>query len=127
MYKRTSDNIRKEATEKISGQCEAIAEAKLCKEELKTEVVKSECIDKLLNNKQKVQLNESLSLCQIIKNVVKIRMEMRNKKKKHVRRVKKVTMSLMKKQKLKRLGRKCNLTKNKKVVVDLNVNVSINK
>ena len=78
-YKRTSDNIRKNASDKICGELSNCEEAHVVDKGKVS--VKPEKVDELLSEGQKVRLNESMSVCQMIKNVIKTRMEMRKKNK----------------------------------------------
>ena len=126
-YKRTPDSIKERASMTISGpgtsKCEQnYKESQHCNVEAKP---KCDVEDKSeIGIDMKRRLNESLSVCNIIKNVIKTRLEMRKKqgdKQKVCKR--KVAQKLLKKQK----RRICKKTGSKqdgnRIVIDLNVNL----
>ena len=98
VYKRTSDDIRKNASETVSGIVEQKFEAKHAIEPVATacKLEKVQSIDESLSQKDKHRLNESMSACQMIKNVIRSRLELKNKTKKLSKNVKKVVSKLIK-------------------------------
>ena len=133
IYKRTSDDIRQNASNCIGGG----------KNETKVETVtKTECeavenseteqenIDEILSNDDKKRLGESLTACQIIKNVIRTRMEMRKKTKKGLGVVSKVAKKLLNQQKKLKVNKRGVCSKKageNRIVIDLNVNVKMQK
>ena len=131
VYKRTSDNIRQIASKTISGgkdgkvegneqkvtKHEAQVEENVCDKENESEYLG-------LRNKQ------NLSVCQMIKNVIKTRMEMRKKKlSKGVKNASKLAKKLVKKglkNKVK-TGKSVQKAGQKRLVIDVNFNVKITK
>ena len=124
-YKPTSDSIRKVASETISGESGVVGEEQSV--DNPKEEIKEEKIDQVLNEHQKQRLTESLSLCQMLKNVIRTRMELRKKKKKCKLGVKKVASKLVKKEKKGYIKRSGSKSSNKSIVIDLNVNVNLRK
>ena len=123
-YKRTSDDIRKDASEKISGDSKGGKVEKVG--EIKEKVrEKSESIDNVLSAEGNVRLNESLTACQIIKNVVRTRMEMRKKAKKGVRGVKKCVSKLLRKNRKINASRVGTKAKKGRIVIEVNVNIKM--
>ena len=78
LYKRTNRDILKEASNSIGGCKKDGSPTKKAKVENVTKTVKESDVE----IKRKERLKESLSACQIIKNVVKTRMELRKKMRK---------------------------------------------
>ena len=126
-YKRTPESIKERASMTISGpgtskcnQNETESEQCIVEGERKTEV--DDQLD--TGNAMKRRLNESLSACNIIKNVIKTRLEMRKKqgdKQKVCKR--KVAQKLVKKQK-RRISKKLgSRQESNRIVIDLNVNL----
>ena len=135
LYKRTSDDIKLKASSTISGEnCINLPEKKVevaqhteeCSEVTETEG-KSESIDNLLSHEDKVRLAESLTACQMIKNVIRSRMEIKKKVNRKKEVVNKLARRLVKKQKQKvvKKGSKCG--DEKRIVIDLNINVNMSK
>ena len=130
IYKRTSDDVRKVASETISGVDVTKNESK---EGLKQEGCDAECtencesVDKYISETDKKRLAESLSACQMIKNVIKSRIEMRKKMSNKSKVVRKVANKLLKKR-IKTSKKVSNLKNAKnRIVIDLNVNVNFKK
>ena len=129
-YKRTNDDIRKVASNTISGANVNnvgldVKETGQSKEKMS---VKSEdkCELKLMQEQNK-HLNESLSVCEMVKNVIRTCLELRKKKQFSKSKVI-VARKLLNKQKRKEFvhGDKKNkvcVIRNRHAVVDLNVNV----
>ena len=88
VYKRTSDNIREEASKTIAGSksnnCQKVGD------EPKVNEIETEFENLMERNKQ------NWSVSQIIKNVIKTRMEIRKKKKKSIKVVSNITKKLLK-------------------------------
>ena len=120
VYKRTSIDLLKDASKSISGENLQESDAKNVKSEGVTNKVEKPKVKKVLQNQ--VECNaQSLSACQIIKNVIKTRMEMRKKKGKNVvsrlaRRIVNINKHKIAKKLSKGRG-------NQKLVIDLNVNL----
>ena len=88
--------------------------------------VKSEIGVKGLNSEQSERLDKSLSACQIIKNVVKTCMEMRNKLKNSV--IRKLARKIVKKKKrtvCKKQRKVVRKNGAKRIVIDLNININL--
>ena len=123
-YKRTSDDIREHASRTIS--CGNEAKKRKIVKEVKEPEVDKEC-DSVFDAKVKKRLEESLSAFQMVRNVVKTKMELRKKKKmRGIECLKKVANKLVRKQKqkvVKRVGKK----KPKSYVIDVNLNVKVTK
>ena len=119
-YKKTSDNILKRASETISGVDECTKkEASACD---LVEVVDGRDGEICKEKKGK------LTACQIIKNVIKTRMEMRNRKKTNRRVLSKVAKKIVKRQKMKKIRTSKNVkATERKFVIDLNINVNYKK
>ena len=86
-YKRTNDDIRKAASNTISGVGNSKCDEKLiCKEENESKVtVKFDQGRELsLSEDQTKCLNESMSVCNMIKNVIRTRLEIRKRRHKRV-------------------------------------------
>ena len=121
VYKRTSDGLLKQASMSIGGNL--VDESKSKKVKLETKEAKVEPIE--LDSDQEERVRESLSACQIIKNVIKTRMEMRRKKGKRV--VSKLAKKILKSNK-KKVVKKMGKSRPKgRYVIDLNVNVNVKK
>ena len=104
-YKRTSDEIRMEASNKISGEIPEKVEKNVTsndKDIAEKHEVKNESIDECMTVGQKKRLAQSLTACQIIKNVVRTRMEMRKKGKSNLQCVRKIAKKLVDKQRKKK-------------------------
>ena len=127
VYKRTNKDLLQKASNCIGGvlTAESVGSDVTMKEVVKIDE-KQECVK--LSESQKERLNESLSACQIIKNVVKTRMELRKKQQKPVLR--KVASRILKKQKRKKCKRKIGASKigqNRTMTIDINLNVNVKK
>ena len=121
IYKRTSDDIRQKASVTISGNG---SEGMVEKEAVKV-ASKTESIENSMSEKEKMRNKESLSACQMIKNVVKTRIEMRKKRKDDL--MSKIAKIIVKKNRLNSVKRTAKKVGSQRVVVDLNVNVKIKK
>ena len=102
IYKRTSDDIRQNASNVIGGGNQPNvdkSEAKNVTESVTNSDCEQENIDKLLTEADRKRLGESLSACKMIKNVIRTRMEMRNKIKKRFGVVSKIAKKLVNKAK----------------------------
>ena len=130
LYKRTSDNIREKASCTISGAKlpNKVKEVKECddKQESNDEIGEEERVIKEWKERDK----QSLTVSQMIKNVIKTRMELR---KKCNINVSKVVSKLVKKGRV-RIGNMSKKTETKskksdpnKYVQDLNVNLNVTK
>ena len=126
-YKRTSDEIRESASKKLSGgnvSKKQKVEEKNVESENKIESKKSEELDAEFVKKTNEQLQESMSAVQMIRNVIKTKMELRKSKKtKGLECLKKVASKLVKKQKMK-IAKKA---QKDRMVIDMNVNLNIKK
>ena len=123
-YKRTSDEIRKEASETISKGIESEVGETKCESHQESAKCESELIDNLLNEDQKKRLVKSLNACQMIKNVIKTRMEMHRHNKKNVTGVGKYVAKLLKKTKMRKNLKIQKQSDGSKITIDLNVNVT---
>ena len=122
VYKRTSE-IREDASRKISGEPSS-KKVKLDHEKCEVGKKVVDQLDDDFVKKTKQRLQESLSACQMVRNVIKTKMELRKKKaKKGIDCVKKVAKKIVKKQKVKLAKR----NKNQSLVIDLNVNLNVQK
>ena len=86
IYKRTSDDIRQKASETISGKSNDKIEFEKSEKPQCTESYDSgeqESLDQLISEEDKKKLVQSLSACQMIKNVIRSRMEIRKKVNRH--------------------------------------------
>ena len=94
----------------------------------KQEQVKHELIENCMTTKQKNRLSQSLSVCQIIKNVIKTRMELCKKGKSSVQCANRIAKKLVKKQKRNKFVKRCkNEHANRNFVIDLNINLNVKK
>ena len=124
VYKCTSDAMLKSASNHISG-----TDVKVSQNELKiveSDKVQVESIEQVASEEDKIRLKESLSACQMLKNVIRTRLEMRKKSKKGV--VSTIAKKLLNKNKRKGPQRRVKSNKvssksSNKLVIDLNVNV----
>ena len=126
LYKRTSDDIKMKASATICGSHSKETEGKMSEESSKNECdgeTKSESIDSITGPKEKKRLEESLTACEMIKNVIKSKMEIKKKTQRCVHLVKKVAKKLVQKHKKNAASK---LSENK-IVIDLNVNLNMNK
>ena len=127
-YKRTSDEIRKDASSKISGGeiVENNDSVRDVKDKSGVDVEGTpESIDKCLMEEQKQRNVESLSACQMIKNVIRTRMELQKKRNVNVLRRNKLAKKLVMKEKNRKVRKHSD--SNQKVIIDLNVNVNMKK
>ena len=119
-YKKTNVNLLKEASATIAGgEC-----SKNDDKVVKTEAKKHGCE---YSPEQKERLDQSLNACQIIKNVVKTRMEIRNKEKLMKKGVSKVARRIVKSQKKKICEKFRKSSGNKHMVLDINLNLNVKK
>ena len=122
IYKRTSDDIRKVASNTIAGSSGVESEVNDTEGIVKDvqSVVKQEvCSDKMLKFKKRD--SESLSVLQMIKNVIKTRLELRRKKN---QKVNKIVSKIVKRPVHKSVTKK---NKGRNIVVDVNFNVKFTK
>ena len=125
-YKKTNDAIREAASCTISGMSNIE-----CKDEGKS----CEKVDEVSEGGDSGETKEkkcgTISVCDMIKNVVHTRMEMRRKKqKKDVKYTSKVAKKLVKKEKLHKNARKVRNEMDgvaSKFMIDLNLNVKVKK
>ena len=127
VYKRTSSAILEHASSRFCGIENAKSDEKFSNN-VTHGVVKSESEEKLvydvkLQNSDRVR--QSLSACQIIKNVIKTRMEMRKRNRKGC--VNKFAKSILKRKRQNMRKKGCKKSVKKKFVIDLNVNVKVDK
>ena len=122
-YKRTSDKLREKASKTISGA----SDGENCEQSL-GKVTQKKVEVQTQSESLKQQLDELLSACNIIKNVIKTRLEMRKKQGEKCHGIKrKMAQSLVKKTK-KRCKKQVGVVGGKgHVVIDLNLNVNMKK
>ena len=130
IYKRTSDDIRENTSNKIGGdqKCEIVKnEEKVELKSVKSEEG-SETEGDMKLNALRERDRESLSVCQMIKNVIKTRLEIRKRKNSNVN---KVVAKLVKKGKkrIAKIGksRKPKSGEQNRYIVDLNLNLKLTK
>ena len=133
-YKRTFDEIRKDASNKISGESvEEVSETNVNCEQESSDVKskQSKNLDQCTSDYQRKRNAQSLAACQVIKNVIKTRMELCKKGRSNVQCLKKIARKLVKKQRQKKSVKDRKNVKSKdlsnKYVIDLNVNLNIKK
>ena len=119
IYKCTSDQLREEASNTIAGN--VVQNDDGCK---KVVGAKQSEIAEIVNKDQANRLAESLSVSQMLKNIIKTKIEMRRKLKVGSNRVKRLANKIVKKSNAK-LAKKHG--KKDSLVIDLNVNVKMNK
>ena len=117
VYKKTSDGILKKASSTISGDFEA-------KEEKFEADSHGEVEQQNEKNVDSDRLKQSLSVCQMIRNVIKTRIEIRKRKGKLG--IKKMAQKILQK-KRKIVSKMVKKAKRNRFVIDLNVNVKCNK
>ena len=112
VYKRTSDHLLKEASDSITG---------VKGKGNDTKKIKSDDSDNIsLMEEMKKCNKESLSACQMMKNVIKTRMELRKSKVK--KGIKKVVSKIIKRNKQKLVKKVGKVGPKGRIVIDLNVN-----
>ena len=100
IYKKTSRKLLEDASKMIAGCSSENCEKESGNVDKKSKGNSKVPLESHVTAEQKSQLNFSMSICEMIKNVVKTRMEMRNKKaKKGVVCMNKVARRIVKKQK----------------------------
>ena len=114
VYKKTSDEIREEASKTIGGECKK-KEMELTKVTVNNG---SECNEKEPKSKL-------LSALQILKNVVKTRMELRKKSRLGCNRLRKVAQGIVRKNKFRMIKTNKSDESQRRFVIDLNVNVKM--
>ena len=129
VYKRTNTEMLKTASVSICGENDVKKQENIANTELGQEIRKSAGVSekvKSVDEGCEVCNSKALTVAQMIKNVVKSRMEMR--KKKFSRVVSKLAKKVIKLRK-KKIGRKQKESgsNREKIVIDLNVNVKYNK
>ena len=125
VYKRTSNGMLKYASDSINGVTSGDKNVELKQDDVVCDDAKESSVSKLLSPGDSKRLKETLSNCQMIKNVVKTRMEMRQSRIRSVvsKMAKKILKS--KKEKVAKKQVKCNKVAKEcnNIVINLNVNL----
>ena len=116
VYKHTPEDLKQKASASIGGSKDTVKPST-------STTHNSEPLD--LSQKQVKRLSENLSVCQMMRNVIKTRMELRKKKKIGIGRVRSLAKSVVKR----RLGviKRNAIAPQKKLVIDVNVNLNVDK
>ena len=130
VYKRTNENLLKNASKCISGE-DLQKDVKKHEKDTNVETEKFEVgkVEKKQSKKKDISGDiGGLSACQIIKNVVKTRMEMRKKKLKSRVGIRKVASKILKARKARMVKHyNSRIGQSRKLIIDLNVNVNCQK
>ena len=116
VYKKTSDEIREEASRTISGEV-VVGDVEMKQDS-------NVCDEEEVESKEEKKV---LTTNQIMKNVVKTRMEMRKKVKKGCKRLRQVAQKIVKRNKVKMIKKNSAREVARRFVIDLNVNVKMQK
>ena len=129
VYKCTSDGMLKSASDSITGVSNEIENVEAKHSEFEVGEIEASSVSEVVSAEDSKRLKQTLSNCEMIKNVIKTRMEMRKSRMKNVvsKMAKKILKS--KKGKVAKKQVKCNSVakEDKKIVIDLNVNLKYMK